>query len=51
MFISRPAAKQAGRRAQQSGIVVTRVYRCGSYFHWTSQSTAATTAFRERSAS
>jgi hypothetical protein len=51
MFASRQAAKRAARQAQQDGIVVTRVYRCGKFFHWTSQDTAATTRFREWRAS
>lgn len=51
MFISRQAAKHAARRALQDGIVVTRVYRCGDSFHWTSQDTATTTRLRERRAS
>jgi hypothetical protein len=47
MFVSRQAAKRGARQAQSSGITVTRVYRCGEYFHWTSQSAAAVTANRE----
>jgi hypothetical protein len=45
-FTSRSVAKRAARRAQSHGVHVTRVYRCGEYFHWTSQDAARAAKLR-----
>jgi hypothetical protein len=46
-FTSRQAAKRAARQQERHGVVVSRVYKCGQWWHWTSQSTAAATAYRD----
>jgi hypothetical protein len=50
-FTSRREAKRAADAAEQRGVVVTRVYRCGQWWHWTSQSAAKATAWRDWMAS
>jgi hypothetical protein len=47
-FTSRAVAKRAARRARNRGVRVTRVYRCGGYFHWTSQDAVRTEKSRRR---
>lgn len=46
MFTSRRIARRAARQAQQRGVHVTRVYRCGEYWHWTSQDAARAAKLR-----
>lgn len=48
-YRSRAGAKLAAKRGQQTGLGITRVYKCGEYWHLTSQDTATTTRQRERS--
>jgi len=46
-YRSRRDAKQEARQMLARGIVVTRAYRCGDYWHLTSQDTGTTTRQRE----
>jgi hypothetical protein len=45
-FTTRATARKAGRQAQRRGVHITRVYRCGDYWHWTSQDAAKAAKMR-----
>ena len=46
-YPDRRAAKRRARQDRARGLTTTRVYKCGDYFHVTSQDTATTTRYRE----
>ena len=50
-YRTRSDAKRAIAQIRSRGVHVTRAYRCGDFWHLTSQDTAATTHHREESAS
>jgi hypothetical protein len=48
-YLTRREAKRAAAQALGRGVKLTRAYRCGEYWHLTSQDAATVTAHRERS--
>lgn len=47
-YVSRKAARQAARKFRGLNGTKQRAYRCGDFWHLTSQDTATWTYFRER---
>lgn len=47
-YLTRTVAKRAIRQFRRRGVLLTRVYQCGDWWHVTSQDTATTTAHRSQ---